>query len=69
MLGILRTLVEEQPDATLPELNQGYAECTDQLVSPSTIGRALNRLDMTRKKVLPAIERMRPDVLERQRQS
>src|SRR5579884_3445749 len=35
-LGILRTLVEEQPDSTLPELRDNYAACTDQRVSRAT---------------------------------
>jgi transposase len=49
-LGIVRTLVEEQPDATLPELRDNYAACTAQVVSRATMSRALVRLELTRKK-------------------
>ena len=49
-LGILRTLVEDQPDSTLPELRDNYAACTAQRVSRATVSRALSRLDLTRKK-------------------
>ena len=52
-LGIVMTLVEEHNDATLPQLAQDYSACTDQPVSCSTLGRALKRLDITRKKKRP----------------
>lgn len=49
-LGIVRTLVEEHPDATLPELLDDYQACTQQRVGATTMSRALDRLDLTRKK-------------------
>jgi transposase len=68
-VGIIRTLVEEQPDSTLPELQADYQACTDQQVSPATISRALRRLNLTRKKkTLRATERSRHDVIERYEQ-
>jgi transposase len=49
-LEVLRRLVEDDPDATLPELAERLAEKTGCHVHPSTISRALDDLDLTRKK-------------------
>jgi transposase len=49
-LGIVLTLAQEHPDATLGELCDDYACCTDQSVSIMTLDRALDRLELTRKK-------------------
>jgi transposase len=49
-LPVLRALVDEQPDRTLAELREVYAERTKAQVGRATIGRALARLGLTRKK-------------------
>jgi transposase len=48
----LLAIVEERPDATLPELAELYLRATKVSVSTSTMGRALARLGFTRKKRL-----------------
>lgn len=46
----LRRLVEEQPDATLAELSGSYAARRGVVVALNIICRALQRLDLNRKK-------------------
>jgi transposase len=46
----LRRLVEEQPDATLAELSARYAELRGVVVALNIICRALQRLELRRKK-------------------
>lgn len=61
--AVLRGLVEEQNDATLAEYAGRFKEHTGFEVSPSSICRALKRLDLPRKKkTLRASEQDRPDV-------
>src|SRR5215210_8754613 len=50
MEDVLRALVVEQNDATLAEYAERFAAQTGQRRSPSTICRALRRLDLRRKK-------------------
>lgn len=47
---ILRRLVGDDPDATLPQLVELFAQATGCSVHPTTLSRALALLDMTRKK-------------------
>jgi transposase len=47
---VLRTLVEEQPDAFCWELAERLEERTGVKVDEDTVGRALTRLGITRKK-------------------
>jgi transposase len=65
----LKALVEEQPDRTYAELQEGIAERADIHVSMSTIGRGVRKLGFTRKKkTVIATERTSDRVLqERQR--
>lgn len=49
-LGILRRLVEDDPDATLQQLASRFARATRWHVHPSTISRALRDLGLPRKK-------------------
>ena len=49
-LDELKTLVEEDNDATLAQLAQRLEHRTHLKVSTSTISRGLSRLDITRKK-------------------
>lgn len=49
-LKVLRQLVEDDPDATLPELADRLAAKAGCHVHPSTISRALDDLDLPRKK-------------------
>ena len=49
-LAGLRSLVAEQPDATLPELRDRLARCHEVSVSEPTICRALAKLGLPRKK-------------------
>jgi transposase len=46
----LREILDERPDATLPELVELLQRATRLAVSTSTMGRALARLGFTRKK-------------------
>ena len=50
-LGLLRRLVEEQPDATLSELCEMLYERGGKRVRVTTMWKALKRLDLRRKKV------------------
>lgn len=47
---VLRRLVEATPDATLAEYTQEWNELHDTSVSHWTLGRAIRRLALTRKK-------------------
>ena len=49
-LEILTTLVEEDNDATLPQLAQRLEAQTNLTVSNSTISRGIKKLNLTRKK-------------------
>ena len=49
-LEILTTLVEEDNDATLPQLAQRLEAQTNLTVSSSTISRGIKKLNLTRKK-------------------
>jgi transposase len=49
-LALLCTAIKEQPDATLGELQTVLVEQAQLSVSPSTICRALQRLNLPRKK-------------------
>lgn len=61
--AVLRQLVEEQNDATLAEYAERFTARTGYEISPSSVGRALKRLKLFRKKkTLRASEQKRPDV-------
>ena len=63
---VLRELVAEQPDAYCWELAERLHARTGVQVDEDTIGRALRRLGITRKKkTLKASEPQRPDVIEK----
>ena len=47
--ALLRQLVEEQSDRTLPEYARLYAERTGRLYSPSRLSRVLKELKLSRK--------------------
>lgn len=49
-LEVLTTLVEEDNDATLPQLAQRLEAQTNLKVSSSTISRGIKKLNLTRKK-------------------
>ena len=49
-LEVLTTLVEEDNDATLPQLAQRLEAQTNLTVSSSTISRGIKKLNLTRKK-------------------
>lgn len=49
-LEVLKTLISEQNDATLPELQERLESRTGMRVSTSTISRMLDKLNITRKK-------------------
>jgi transposase len=49
---ILKSLVEETPDATIEDLKEAYINKTGITVSDSSIKRCLKRLKLTRKKKL-----------------
>ncbi len=49
-LEVLTTLVEEDNDATLPQLAQRLEAQTNLKVSTSTISRGIKKLNLTRKK-------------------
>lgn len=51
--AVIRTLVEQTPDATLAALVDAYAEEAGVRVSNSAMTRALQRLAITRKKDVP----------------
>ena len=53
-LEVLATLVEEDNDATLPQLAQRLEAQTNLTVSNSTISRGIKKLNLTRKKTLKA---------------
>ena len=50
----IKKLLEEKNDATLPELCQNLKERTGISVSPSTLCRFLQKLNLTIKKTFPA---------------
>lgn len=50
---VLRGLVQDDPDATLPQLAERLARATRGRVHPTTIGRALDDLNLPRKKNAP----------------
>jgi len=60
-LTLLRAQVERQPDATLEELAAYLKKKARVQVHPSTVCRALRRLDLPRKKSLAASERVGAD--------
>ena len=47
---VLRALVRDDPDATLPQLAERLARATRCRVHPTTVGRALDDLNLPRKK-------------------
>lgn len=49
-LALLKQAMAERPDATLPELAQVLAEKRQLVVSPSTVCRAAQKLNLPRKK-------------------
>ena len=49
-LSLLCALIEEQPDATRQEVARSYQQERNILLSTATIGRALRRVGLTRKK-------------------
>jgi transposase len=49
-LELLRQLVAERPDATLKELAQSYENARSVRLALSIVCRALNKLELTRKK-------------------
>jgi transposase len=49
-LDDVHIVVEEQPDRTLPELARAFEKRTGILVSRQTMGRAVRRAGLTRKK-------------------
>ncbi len=49
-LDALRRLVEQQPDATLPELRERLEQARPLHTSESAVGRALQRLNLSRKR-------------------
>lgn len=49
-LPLLRELVKERPDQTLPDLVEAYARRTKVYVSDATMGRGLRRAGISRKK-------------------
>jgi len=64
-LCLLCLLVQEEPDATLPELAQRYREEGGDVLSLATLSRELRRVGMTRKKkTFHATERDRPEVVQ-----
>jgi transposase len=48
--AVLRRLVEAAPDATFPEYTEQWNELHDKPISHWTLGRAIRRLGLTRKK-------------------
>lgn len=63
---MLKALVAEKPDRFLPELTAELNKRTEATASPSSVGRALSRLGVSRKKMtLSAVEKDRPDVVAR----
>jgi|JFJP01.1.fsa_nt_gi transposase len=50
---ILEAIIDGQNDITLLEIRQRFAEKTEILVSQSTICRALQKIELTRKKNIP----------------
>lgn len=58
----LRELVAAQPDATLAELREKIESATNLSVSVATMCRALQRLDLGRKKSHQPAEQQRPEV-------
>jgi hypothetical protein len=59
----LRALVAVQPDQTLAELR----DALHSTASLSSVWRALDRLQLTRKKTVHAVEQRRPDVMAARR--
>lgn len=47
---VVRAIVSEQPDATIPEAAWEFHRRTGRSVSPSAMGRTLRKLGLTRKK-------------------
>ena len=47
---LVREIVSEQPDVTIPEAAWEFHRRTGRSVSPSAMGRALRKLGLTRKK-------------------
>ena len=68
-LALLRELIEEKNDATLVELRDRFNEKTGLKVSRGTISRALNKLNITRKKkTFHATEREKNDDIRKERE-
>jgi transposase len=67
VLQKVQQLVDEQPDATTEELADELARKHAIAVSRPTMGRALQRLNLTRKKTLHASERDSPRVQQERR--
>jgi hypothetical protein len=66
--AILRELVETHPDATLIDLSRLLKKAAHVSVSETTMWRCLQRMGITlKKKILYAVERNRPDVIEARR--
>jgi transposase len=62
-LPILKSIVDDNPDKTLEELVDIYQERTGVRVSTSTMGRALQRVNMTRKKTFRAEQQEKEEVV------
>ncbi len=51
---LVRAIVKEEPDLTIPEAAWEFHRRTGRSVSPSAMGRTLRKLGLTRKKSLSA---------------
>jgi len=49
-MGLVRAIIEKEPDLTIPEAAAEYHRQSGQWVSASTMGRAIRALGLTRKK-------------------
>jgi transposase len=61
---LVRAIVSEQPDVTIPEAAWEFHRRTGRSVSPSAMGRILRKLGLTRKKSLSATEQAEPRIQE-----
>ncbi len=66
-LEVLKTLVDEDNDATLAQLAQRLEQRTEIKVSPSTISRGLGHLEITRKKKSLKASKAYTDEVQQQR--
>jgi transposase len=62
---LLKALVAEKPDRFLPELTAELNKRVPRPASTSSVSRALERLGLSRKETLSAVEKDRPDVVAR----